>query len=190
MQNHEKWDQLRQNPDLYYRIYHDKEHIERLKNSVKRYDQDHDTRQKYLQEIRSLVKNLSYNDSREQEVQTDKAIWNEAAAYQYFDERASRASSDHMPKHVFNYDSDDSEERRIQQKLEQEKYNRGIDLKEENTDIEVHKKNAELVFDPTLKPEVSDPALQADISNRSFVLDGNQTPMTSTMQHNTLDLRK
>ena len=94
-----------------------------------------------------MIKALSINDSRHKEVQTDKAVWNEAAAHQYFDNRSSHASSDHMPKHVFNYDSDESEERRIQQKLEEEKKNRGIDLKEENTELEVHKKNAELVFD-------------------------------------------
>ena len=65
------------------------------------------------------------------------------------------ASSDHMPKHVFDYDSDESEEKRIQQRIQEEKGNRGIDLKEENTDLEVHKKNADVVFDPTLKPDVS-----------------------------------
>lgn len=119
------------------------------------------------------------NDSRDKDVQTEKAIWNEAAAFDYFSDardRASEASSDHMPKQVLDDDSDDPEEKRqkrIQKRMQEENESRGIDLKEENTDLEVHKKNADVVFDPTLKP---------DVSHRSFDAEEQQSPMASTLQ--------
>ena len=47
-QNHDNWNKLTQNPELYNKIFFDKDHIDRSKNSVQRLDEEHDTKQKYL----------------------------------------------------------------------------------------------------------------------------------------------
>ena len=83
----------------------DEEHLPQQSKALSRLEKEIETKQKYLRQVNLSIKKLMLNNSRNMEVQTEKALWNDTTrelAYHFIeDARDGSSKSEEQIKYEF-----------------------------------------------------------------------------------------